>query len=124
MIVQRTSSLPTSRLANPTRTARKSLLCLIAPITKNSVAALRVPRSEATLPSGLAFAPGRGNHDQTIIEQGGASRAAEAALASYNGTVTYCPPATRPEPEPEEPDLEDDEQECAADDTLPLELEV
>jgi hypothetical protein len=48
----------------------------------------------------------------------------EAALESYHGTVTYCPPGARPELETEEPDLDDDEEECEAADTLPLELEV
>jgi len=38
--------------------------------------------------------------------------------------VTYCPPGARPELETEEPDLDDDEEECEAADTLPLELEV
>jgi hypothetical protein len=47
----------------------------------------------------------------------------EAAAASYRGAVTYCPPAARPEPEPEEPDL-DDNEECATADILPLKLGV
>jgi hypothetical protein len=36
----------------------------------------------------------------------------EAALANYQGPVTHCPPASRPEPE--ELDLDDDDREYEA----------
>jgi len=42
------------------------------------------------------------------------------ALANYHGPLTHCPPAPRPELEPEELDLDDDERECEAADALPL----
>jgi hypothetical protein len=37
----------------------------------------------------------------------------EQALASYQGTVTHCPPGAPPEPEQDEPDLDDDDDEPA-----------
>jgi hypothetical protein len=34
----------------------------------------------------------------------------EAAIAGYQGTVTYCPPGAPPEPEPDELDFDDDDE--------------
>jgi hypothetical protein len=48
----------------------------------------------------------------------------EAALASYRGPVTHCPPGSQPEPELEEPYLDDDDDDEVAEAMPVLELEV